>query len=86
MNSGTKQKTSRSLAFEDKDDQSSDHDLIQDGISNCRSRLMGDIDMRCSCHVVLDISNGHPTGIQADDYIINVGQSPRFFRDHGRQE
>ena len=46
-----------------------DHDFIQDGVSNCRNRLMGDINPHRRCHVVLDIPNGHPTGIQANNHL-----------------
>ena len=45
------------------------HNFIQDGVSNRRSRLMGDINPHRGRHVVLDIADGHPTGVQADNHL-----------------
>ena len=39
------------------------HDLIADGISYCRDCFMGDIYPHRSCHMMLDIPNGHAAGI-----------------------
>lgn len=56
-----------------------DHDLVADGISDRGDCFMRDIYPQCSSPMVLDIPNRHPAGIQADNHVINVGQSPRAF-------
>ena len=47
---------------------------------------MGKLNPHRSCHVVLEFPNCHPTGIQADDHVIDVSQTPRAFRNHSRWE
>ena len=44
-----------------------DHDLTENGISDRGNCFMRDIYPHRSCHMMLDIPNGHSTGIQADD-------------------
>ncbi len=58
------------------------------GIVDCqrRKRFMGNINTHRRCHMMLDVPNCHPTGVQANGHVIDIGQSPRAFRDHSQQE
>ena len=47
---------------------------------------MGNIHPHRSRHMVLTIADGHPAGIQTDDHVINISQTPRALGNHRQQE
>ena len=47
---------------------------------------MGDVHAHGGGHVVLDVSDGHATGIETDDHVVDVGQPAGSFGHHCRQE